>query len=84
MGEKMENRGGAASVAIACALALPVMYIFSLWPAVWLNEHGLLATWFLDAFCAPIIQLMQWSPSIRYIIHAYANLPFQRLPDVDF
>jgi hypothetical protein len=73
--EESRKSGGAAVVFVILALiALPILYVLSLGPAVWLMEHNYLDRDLARHIYYPLIFVAESIPLVRSVMQWYMEL----------
>lgn len=69
-----KKHGGYVAVLVAVLFLLPVLYVVSIGPAVWLRDHSFIIQETIDSSYAPLIAAMDhWHP-LRTAIQWYCRL----------
>lgn len=82
MDENKKRRPIAGMVIAVLILLLPVLYVGSIGPAVWLREHGAVSQNTILAVYAPITWLNDNSTTFRDALQSYLDLWVKRRPSL--
>lgn len=66
-----ENRSGCAIAVTIGFVLLPVLYLLSIGPAVWLVEHKRMPEPLAEVIYAPVLILADWAPAFRNLLEWY-------------
>ena len=68
-------RSWTAEIFLGTALALlPVLYVLSSGPVIWLKDHGFITNDVAGVFCFPLIMACEWFPELGRAVNWYVCL----------
>ncbi|MGE0609072.1 MAG: hypothetical protein AB7O62_18405 [Pirellulales bacterium] len=70
---RQNKRGGIAVIVLLVSVGLPILYVLSLGPAVWLSTHGYINDDILDWFYAPLDALYHRNRLAKGVLDFYVS-----------